>query len=87
MAMTWHNSSDGERGWCEFDYGGEKPAELKTLLRASGQWAWFATMNDSTGIEADGYGCATESKARRMAMASAAMFAQILDMERPHENE
>lgn len=86
MAMTWHSSSDNERSWCEFDYGADKPAELKVLKRTTGTWAWFTTMNDKCGIEADGYGCASESKARRMAMASAAMFAQILDMERPHED-
>lgn len=92
--MQWHPQADnpltegGVKGsWCEVTLvEGLRPSRLDVLPEDSGTWSWEVSLY-ATGHEhwATGYGCATEGKARFMAMSLVSALLQIIDGVKPHE--
>jgi len=87
--MTWQaNEGEGApASWCEFTIAeGLKPSVMDARLASDGTWSWEISLYASDREHwATGYGCATEGKARFMAMSLASALLQIIDGVKPHE--
>jgi hypothetical protein len=87
--MTWEAVEvDGQAGsWCKFSLGeGLTPSTMDTQQGRDGTWSWEISLYASDREHwATGYGCATEGKARFMAMSLASAILQIIDGVKPHE--
>lgn len=73
--------------WCEFTFAeGLEKSELKTFRGPAGTWSWQVSLYASQREHfATGHGCATEGKARFMAMSLVSALLQIIDGVKPHE--
>jgi hypothetical protein len=87
--MTWEAVEVyGQAGsWCEFSLGADlKKSTMDARLEADGTWSWELSLYASDREHwATGDGCATEGKARFMAMSLASALLQIIDGVKPHE--
>lgn len=87
--MTWQPQFEGQDNgsWCEMSIREDVPkSELKTFLEPAGTWSWEASLYASPHEHfATGYGCATEGKARFMAMSAVSALLQIIDGVKPHD--
>jgi len=87
--MTWQaNEGEGApASWCEFTVAeGLEPSVMDARLASDNTWSWELSLYASDREHwATGYGCATEGKARFMAMSLASAILQIIDGVKPHE--
>ncbi len=89
--MMWRERdvSDGSMpgAWCEFVLGEGQPASRMDVYETiDSKWTWSVNLFASEyKHKAYGYGCATEGKARFMAMSLASALLQIIDGVKPHE--
>lgn len=86
--MTWQALPVDTGSSCEVVLGEGLPAsELTTCFMADTKtWSWRVELNASEHTQhAYGYGCATEGKARFMAMSLVSALLQIIDGVKPHE--
>ena len=87
--MQWQAQIEGQDNGsqCKFTFAeGLQESTLLTFLEPKGTWSWEVSLYASEHEHwATGYGCATESKAKHMAMHLVAALLQILDGVKPHE--
>ena len=87
-AIQWTALPVDTGSYCEVVLQEGLPAsELTTCLMADTKtWSWSVVLHASRHEQrATGYGCATESKAKHMAMHLVAALLQIIDGVKPHE--
>ena len=87
--MTWHahENESSPASWCEFSIAeGLEPSTMDARSEPDGTWSWELSLYASDREHfATGYGCATEGKARFMAMSLVSALLQIIDGVKPHE--
>lgn len=86
--MQWEALPTNLGSYCEVVLQEGLPAsELTTCFMADTKaWSWSVVLHASGHEQrASGYGCATEGKARFMAMSLVSALLQILDGVKPHE--
>lgn len=89
-AMQWQerDTIDGSLpgGFCEVTLSEGVPASRLDVYSDGDQWTWAVSLYVSEHKHrAYGYGCATEGKARFMAMSLVSALLQIIDGVKPHE--
>jgi len=86
--MQWQASEiDGRnKSSCEMKIRDDLPASRLVVWEADIGWSWQVTLCASQYEHfVTGYGCATEGKARYMAMSLVSALLQIIDGVKPHE--
>lgn len=86
--MTWQPSEDGElnESYCEMRIRDDLPVSTLVVWDEVGTWSWQVRLNASQYEHfVTGDGCATEGKARFMAMSAVSALLQIIDGVKPHE--
>lgn len=86
--LSWQAVDDGEinESCCEMKIRDDLPVSRLVVWDAVGSWSWQVMLYASKDEHfACGDGCATEGKARFMAMSLVSALLQIIDGVRPHE--
>lgn len=86
--MQWTEQEGGKGYECIMPplAEGLRHSEMKTYPSSREGWSWYVYLAaPGTWYETNGYGCATEGKARFMAMSLVSALLQIIDGVKPHE--